>query len=115
MIDAHIHVVPPNLPGCGPLGEVLRYAPEFVAQAVRDEMAAAGATRAFAMGEWRITPDDPLGVNRTLKLAELVPGLAAVGVADPTRDKDDREHFRRVESVLAAGRVVALKAYLGYL
>jgi predicted TIM-barrel fold metal-dependent hydrolase len=115
MIDAHIHVVPPNLPGCGPLADVLRYAPEFVAQAARDQMAAAGVSRAFAMGEWRITPDDPLGVARTLKIAELVPGLAAVGVADPTKDPDDREHFRRVEAALAGGRVAGLKAYLGYL
>jgi predicted TIM-barrel fold metal-dependent hydrolase len=115
MIDAHIHVVPPNLPGCGPLADVLRYAPEFVAQAVRDQMAAAGVSRAFAMGEWRITPDDPLGVARTLKIGELVPGLAAVGVADPTKDPDDREHFRRVETALAGGRVAGLKAYLGYL
>jgi uncharacterized protein len=115
MIDAHIHVVPPNLPGCGPLGEVLRYAPEFVAQAVREQMAAAGVTRAFAMGEWRITPDDPLGVNRTLRLAELVPGLAAIGVADPTKDKDDHEHFRRVDAALTGRKIVGLKAYLGYL
>jgi len=115
MIDTHIHVVPPNLPGCGPLGEVLRYAPEFVAQAVREQMAAAGMTRALAMGEWRITPDDPLGINRTLRLAELVPGLGAIGVADPTKDKDDREHFRRVATALASGRVAGLKAYLGYL
>lgn len=115
MIDAHIHVVPPNLPGCGPLGEILRYAPEFVAQAVRDEMAVAGAARALAMGEWRITPEDPLGVERTLRIAELVPGLAAIGVADPTKDPDDREHFRRVDAALATRRVAALKAYLGYL
>jgi predicted TIM-barrel fold metal-dependent hydrolase len=115
MIDAHLHVVPPNLPGCGPLGEVLRYAPEFVAQAVREQMAEAGAARAFAMGEWRITPEDPLGINRTLLLSDLIPGLGAIGVADPTKDKDDREHFRRVEAALAIRKVVGLKAYLGYL
>jgi predicted TIM-barrel fold metal-dependent hydrolase len=31
----------------------------------------------------------------------------------PTRTDD--EHFRRVEAVMAAGRVIALKGYLGYL
>jgi predicted TIM-barrel fold metal-dependent hydrolase len=115
MIDAHVHVVPPNLPGCGSLGEVLRYAPELVAQAIREQMVAAGATRAFAMGEWRITPEDPLGINRTMRIAEMVPGLSAIGVCDPTKNHDDADHFRRVETVLAAGKVVALKVYLGYL
>ena len=115
MIDAHIHVVSPNLPGAGSLGSVLLFAPELVAQAVRQQMADAGLTHAFAMGEWRITPDDPLGINRTLAIAQAVPGLRAIGVADPTKDPADHEHFRRVEAVLAGGRAVALKAYLGYL
>jgi predicted TIM-barrel fold metal-dependent hydrolase len=43
----------------------------------------------------------------------LVPGLKAIGVADPM--KTDAEHFHRCEEVLATGRVVALKGYLGYL
>jgi uncharacterized protein len=115
MIDAHIHVVPPNLPGTGSLHPTLRYAPELVAQAVREQMAAAGVEHAFAMGEWRITDADPLGVNRTLQLAAAVPGLHAIGVADPSKDPADQAHFRRVESALATGRIAALKCYLGYL
>lgn len=116
MTDAHLHVVPPNLPGAGSLGRVLRAAPEVVAATVRREMQAAGITQAYAMGQWDAGPDDPLGIERTLKIAEQVPGLAAIGVADPVKG-DDSDHLRRVEAALAAngGRVVALKCYLGYL
>jgi uncharacterized protein len=115
MIDAHVHAVPPQVPGTGPLSPTLRLPPDKVADALREQMQLSGMTRAFAMGEWRVTPDDPLGVNRTLAIAGLVPGLAAVGVMDPTKDKDDHDHFRRVEGALAGGRVAGLKGYLGYL
>ena len=113
MIDVHIHVVPPNLPGAGSLSPLLRMAPETISTELRRQMQTAGVTQALAMGEWNTSPADPLGVNRTLTIAELVPGLRAIGVADPTRTDD--EHFRRCEEVLAAGKVVALKGYLGYL
>lgn len=113
MIDTHVHVVPPNLPGAGPLSQLLRMPPETVAEVLRGQMRDAGVTHAFAMGQWHTGADDPLGIATTLKVAELVPGLKPIGVADPTRI--DAEHFRRVEELLAAGRVVALKCYLGYL
>src|SRR5438067_1679646 len=113
MIDAHIHAVPPNLPGTGALAPVLRMSPETIASELRLQMQLAGVTHALGMGQWNIGEDDPLGVNRTLRLAEMVPGLRAIGVADPT--KTDDAHFRRCEEVLATGRVVALKGYLGYL
>ncbi len=115
MIDAHIHVAPPQLPGAGSLSPVLRQSVGSVAQLVRSEMAMAGITRAFAMGEWTITPDDPLGINRTLEIAAHVPGLAAIGVMDPTKDLADTEHFARVEALVRNRRVVGLKGYLGYL
>jgi predicted TIM-barrel fold metal-dependent hydrolase len=114
MIDAHIHVVPPNLPGAGCLHPICNEPPDTIAAALRAEMRAAAVTDVFAMGEWNAGPTDPLGIHRTLRIAELVPGLRAIGVADPTRG-DDPEHLRRVEAELARGRVVALKAYLGYL
>ncbi len=114
MIDAHIHVVPPNLPGVGPLSLILEQAPEAVARALRTQMEAAGVPIALAMGSWNTGPDDPLGVRRTLEIAESVPGLKAIGVCDPTRG-DDADHWRRVEAEVALGRVVALKCYLGYL
>jgi predicted TIM-barrel fold metal-dependent hydrolase len=115
MIDAHLHVVPPQIPGAGSLASVLRLPPDRIAAIVDQELRAAGVRRAFAMGEWRITAEDPLGVNRTLEIAALVPGLSAVGVMDPTKDPADREHFARVAEVIATGRVAALKGYLGYL
>jgi len=113
MIDVHIHAVPPNLPGTGALAPLLRQPVAEVAAEIRREMQAAGVTAALAMGAWDVGEDDPLGINATLTIAEQVPGLKAIGVADPTRT--DAEHFRKVEALLAAGKVVALKGYLGYL
>jgi predicted TIM-barrel fold metal-dependent hydrolase len=113
MIDTHIHVVPPRLPGVGSLSALLDAAPDVLSTTLRQEMQNAGVTDALAMGCWNAPPDDPLGVAGTLALARSVPGLFAVGIADPARD--DADHLRRVESVLAAKQVRALKAYLGYL
>ncbi len=113
MIDCHIHAVPPNLPGTGPLSPLLRRPPAEVAAQIRLEMQTTGVTHVFAMGSWDNPDDDPLGVELTLKIAEQVPGLKAIGIADPT--KTDDAHFVKVERLLAAGAVVALKGYLGYL
>jgi predicted TIM-barrel fold metal-dependent hydrolase len=113
MIDSHIHVVPPRLPGVGSLSPLLDAAPEARAAALCREMQEADVTQALAMGCWNAPPDDPLGVAETLALARSVPGLHAIGIADPTRD--DGDHLRRVESLLATKQVRALKGYLGYL
>jgi predicted TIM-barrel fold metal-dependent hydrolase len=113
MIDAHIHVVPPNLPGVGPLNPLLEANADVVAATLRTQMHDAGITAALAMGSWQAGDDDPLGIAATLRIAALVPGLHPAGIADPTRT--DVDHLRRVEEVLATGRVKALKAYLGYL
>lgn len=113
MIDTHIHVVPPRLPGTGSLNPLLDAATDVRAAALRHEMQAAGVTHALAMGCWDAPPDDPLGIAGTLALARTVPGLLAIGVADPTRCGS--EHLRRVEAALAAHQVRAFKAYLGYL
>lgn len=113
MIDMHIHAVPPNLPGVGPLSELLRADADTVADALRQQMAESGTHTALSMGCWNAGDDDPLGVRATLAIADRVPGLHAIGIADPTRSGP--EWIRRVEAQLAAGRVVALKGYLGYL
>jgi predicted TIM-barrel fold metal-dependent hydrolase len=112
MIDAHIHVVPPRLPGVGTLSPLLDAPPTERADTLRREMQAAGITQALAMGCLNNSPDDPLGVAETLALARSVPGLFAIGIADPTCDAD---HLSRVESVLATKQIHALKGYLGYL
>lgn len=113
MIDAHIHVVPPNLPGTGSLDKLLQASPDTIAQVLRSQMQAAGITHVFAMGEWNCTDEDPLGIQRTLQIGEKVPGLRAIGIMDPT--KTDDAHHRRVEAVMKSGVVIALKGYLGYL
>src|SRR4051794_17749654 len=98
MIDVHIHAVPPNLPGTGALSPLLRQPHAVVALELRKQMKVAGVTHAFAMGSWNAGDDDPLGIRSTMAVAERVPGLRAIGVADPTRT--DAEHFRKVEDVL---------------
>ena len=113
MIDCHIHVVPPRLPGAGSLNPILDQPCEAVAGALRTQMESAGVTRALAMGCLGGSEEDPLGVCGTLRIAERVPGLHAVGIADPTRTSS--EHLRRAADFLASGQVRALKAYLGYL
>jgi predicted TIM-barrel fold metal-dependent hydrolase len=113
MIDVHIHAVPPNLPGTGVLSPLLQQSPTAVAAEIRRQMQIAGVTAVCSMGAWATSETDPLGIEPTLQIARLVPGLRAIGIADPT--KTDAAHFARVESQLATGRVVALKAYLGYL
>jgi hypothetical protein len=114
MIDAHIHVVPPNLPGVGSLAGVLRAPPDVVAAALREAMRAGGVTHALAMGQWNAGDDDPLGIESTLRVADRVPGLKAIGICCPQRGADP-DHLRRVDAELARGRVAALKCYLGYL
>jgi uncharacterized protein len=113
LIDAHIHVVPPNLPGTGVLSPLLLTPIEERAAALRHDMAEANISTALAMGALTGAEEDPLGVEETLRLAELVPGLHAIGVADPRRTESG--WLRLVEKQLAGGRIKALKAYLGYL
>jgi hypothetical protein len=114
MLDCHLHVVPPRLPGVGCLDPICEQPPEVVAARLRDELRAAGLTHALAMGQWDAGDDDPLGVRTTLAVAERVPGLRPIGVCCPKRGGDP-DHLRRVEQELARGRVAALKCYLGYL
>jgi uncharacterized protein len=112
MIDVNIHVTPPRLAGAGPLSALLDEAPAAIAAVLRKEMHEAGVTHALAMGCSATSADDPLGVASTNALGALVPGVGAIGVADPLRS--DPEHLRRVSGNIAAGQVRALKAYLCY-
>jgi predicted TIM-barrel fold metal-dependent hydrolase len=113
MIDMHIHAVEPQLPGGRPHDDILGESPEVVAAALRKEMHVCGLTHLLGMGHLRGEGDDALGVASTLALGEQVPGLYAIGVADPTRT--DTDHLQRAERQLRAGKVKALKGYLGYL
>jgi uncharacterized protein len=112
MIDMHIHAVPPNLEGVGPLSPALKGTVENIARIVRDQMRSSGTGAVLAMGCFSHADDDPLGIRRTLAIAEQVPNLYAIGIANPERT--DPAFLRRVEEELTAGKVKALKAYLGY-
>src|SRR4051794_15922779 len=111
MIDMHVHVVEPNLPGAGSLGDVLALPPAQRAEVILAEMRQGGIGAALCMGQLDAGDDDPLGIAGTLELARSVPGLYAIGAMDPRRTEP--EHLRRVERELKGGRVKALKGYLG--
>ncbi|MFO0959062.1 MAG: amidohydrolase family protein [Isosphaeraceae bacterium] len=114
MIDVHIHVSPSGLTTPVPEGEEdFRSPPDVIAESVRGQMRDARVDQALAMGRWNAPADDPLGINGVLRVAALVKKLHAVGAADPTRT--DKEHLRRADADLKAGKAVALKVYLGYL
>ena len=113
MIDVHIHAVPPNLPGTGSLAPILRDSPEAVASAIRREMQVAKvrASSPWVPGTRAITI--PSAWRPPSPSRHRCPACSPS--ASRTRPAPMREHFRRVESVLATGRVAALKCYLGYL
>jgi uncharacterized protein len=119
IIDTHIHVVAPGLPGMKPVPEEIAKLYQGplskMAELLKAEMARANVQFAFGMGSLGGEKSDPLGVARTLELARLVRGLKAIGVADPRRTEP--EHMRAVEAQIEQHRdqIVALKAYLGYL
>ena len=113
MIDMHIHLVNSKLPGSKMDQSHLDRAPEDVASMLTQQMQESGIQQVLAMGTIALSADDPLGVNSTLQIARLVPGVHAVGVADPANTHPD--HLRRVEEELKAGKVKALKGYSGYL
>src|SRR5205085_12685125 len=76
MIDSHIHVVPPGLPGVGSLSPLLEWPHEARALALRQEMIAAGVDQVFAMGCSNSGAQDPLGIVATVQMARTVPRLA---------------------------------------
>jgi uncharacterized protein len=119
VFDTHIHVVSPELPGIkSKPDDVLRLyqgpSADMVAR-LEEEMKQANLEYAFGMGCLGGPPADPLGIAGTLALAKSVPGLRAIGVADPRRTEP--AHLKGVEEQIETNRskVVALKAYLGYL
>ncbi len=112
MIDMHVHVVNSLLPGAKADQTRLAKPPKETAAWLAQEMAGAGVTQALAMGCLVVSADDPLGVRSTLAVADCLPGVYAIGIADPASTSP--EHLARVEQELAAGRVKALKGYSGY-
>jgi uncharacterized protein len=87
--------------------------PEQVAALLRQQMQDSGMEVLLGMGHMGGSEDDPLGIASTLRIAEHLPSLHAIGVADPSRT--GTEHLQRVERQLQSGKVKALKGYLGYL
>lgn len=116
-IDVHIHLVDPQLPGvplgAAPDGTSLNANLDIVAKAIRDEMKNSNTVAALCMPQYGNLPkNDILGVNRTLELKKLVPGLHAIGIADPKRTSPEDQ--KQIEKLLEQKEVKALKCYLGY-
>ncbi len=112
MIDVHVHVTNAKLPGIKAEHPLLDGPEPPLAEVLRAEMKRAGVDQILAMGRLDPPASDPLGIAGILRLAGFVPGLHAIGAIDP--EKASSEHLQRVEMVLKAGKVKALKAYLGY-
>jgi uncharacterized protein len=113
MIDMHIHAVHPHLPGVRAFSPLVDGPPTLVAAALKQERDETGVTYLLGMGCLTDDPDDPLGIDGTLRIAALLPDLHPIGVADPRKTSD--VHLAAVESQLRTGKVKALKGYLGYL
>src|SRR5947209_1869782 len=113
MIDMHIHAVHPNLPGVKATTDLYDGPIETLVEALRAQMRLSGTRLLLGMGHLGGAGDDPLGAASTLRVAELLPTLHAIGVADPTRIGTD--HLQQVDAQLRSGKIVALKGYLGYL
>jgi predicted TIM-barrel fold metal-dependent hydrolase len=119
VIDTHVHPIAPGIRGIKPMPEHIQklYKGPLsgMAQRLKAELDQGRVKLAFGMGSLNHANDDPLGIAGTLELAKSVPGLLAVGVADPRRTEP--EHLRAVEAQIERHRekLVAFKAYLGYL
>src|SRR5262249_43375768 len=128
IIDSHFHLVNtrlPGLPGLPAPDETVPLAPfdpekqpdgaRKLARAIEEKFAEAGVGSVLCMPRAEVSDRDPLGIKEIEAVAALVKGpkLYPVGLAHPERF--DRDHLARVEEVLRAGRVKALKVYLGYL
>lgn len=113
MIDMHIHAVHPYLPGLMPTTDLYDGPIETLVEVLGEQMRLSGTSVLLGMGRLGGDGDDPLGAASTLRIAELLPTLHAIGIANPTRT--DTDHLQRVEAQLRSRRIVALKGYLGYL
>ncbi|MGO9414199.1 MAG: amidohydrolase, partial [Syntrophobacteraceae bacterium] len=85
MIDTHIHAVKSRVPGSKNPATLLDGSPAAVAAVIKDQMSGSGVEVVLGMGHLGGADGDPLGIASTLKVAELLPELHAIGVADPTR------------------------------
>jgi hypothetical protein len=113
MIDMHIHAVHANLEGVKPTTDLFDGPLETLVATLREEMRLSGTRMLLGMGHLNGQETDPLGAASTLRIAAMLPGLHAIGIADPRCTHTG--HLQRVEAQLQSGKIVALKGYLGYL
>jgi len=121
IIDTHVHIVNLRLPGVrakpvplAPFGKADAAGIKQLVKRIEHETTKARVAHALCMPRFEVSDKDPLGIQDTLAVAELVrgPKLHPVGLAHPERF--DQDHMDLVEEVLKQGKVKALKVYLGY-
>jgi predicted TIM-barrel fold metal-dependent hydrolase len=117
-VDTHVHVAHSRVTGMAEheapaeAGDPLDLPVAERAGVIAKELRSAGIEHALCMPSGA-SATDPLGIRETREIADRVPGLHPIGIADPR--KTDAEHLDRVEAALRAGAVKGFKAYLGYL
>lgn len=122
IIDTHLHLANSRLPGVldkpvalAPFGKDDLEGPKRLAKMIEEQCKQAGVAQVLCMPRFEVSDKDPLGIQDTLTIIDLIrgPKLHPIGLAHPERF--DQDHLARVEEVLKQGKVKALKAYLGYL
>jgi predicted TIM-barrel fold metal-dependent hydrolase len=118
-IDTHVHLVisPSSKALTGHVSEPMKRMTgpiETRASFLNNEMSRANIETILAMPTRANTDTDPLGIQETLEIAKLAPGIKVIGLADPRRT--DTAHLKAVERLIEDKRnnIVAFKSYLGY-
>lgn len=116
LIDTHVHLVDPLLPGSKPLPEFFQQGPQAIVKAVM-EAYRPGHTL-LAMGSLSCSVEDPLGIKTSRIVAQQLAQhdlkVGLIGIIDP-RFGGNAGHLERIEQLAAQKAVVAFKGYLGYL
>ena len=104
MIDVHLHVVPPRLPGVGPLHPLLDGPRGGRGRHAAPGDAASRHHGCFGHGlrQWSRRRS---ARHQRARLPSPAPCLASSPSASPIRLRSDPEHMHRVEKVVAAGQV----------
>ncbi|MCC6444362.1 MAG: amidohydrolase [Armatimonadetes bacterium] len=115
IIDVHMHAVENRLEGLKGTHPEAGLPVADVAARFQAILRESGTGLLFGMGAVNGGTSDPLGLKATLTLAERIPELRVIGIIDPRQR--DKAYLKAVEAQIERerGKLVAFKAYLGYL
>lgn len=109
-IDSHIHC---GSKIAGKNSRLLPEEPALIAERLKGEMARSKTDYALVMGALSSDKHDPLGIGKGKAVAQHLPQLGQIGIANP-HESHDTDYLSRVRQEIEGGSVRALKAYLGY-